>query len=392
MIRPRRRAAGTLAAALLPAMVLLAAGCGSAAPAAQRPAGPAPTAGPVPLQTSLVTPAGTWALAVMGHAAGHNDFWQLFSRPARGTGWKLVTPPGVADNGGLVVAGAGQSLVAAFRPSQYLAFTPLTASRDGGRSWTSGNPIDAAVADVPDALAVAPGGGRMLALLGDGAVTMTTSGGSRWSTLATDRSLAASGPGRRCGLGNLTSVTFSPEGQPLLAGSCRRAGTAGIFTDANGSWQAAGPALPAGLAGHAVTVLRLTRTAGGVAALLGAGTGPGASLLAAWSAGGSSHWTVSAPLLAGRGRLTSASFGSGGSAAIVLNGTAGESIAGPGGRWQALPALPAGTATLAPGAPGGFDALAAHGTTMTVWHLAPGSPAWTSAQSISVPIQFGSSA
>ena len=28
---------------------------------------------------------------------------------------------------------------------------------------------------------------------------------------------------------------------------------------------------------------------------------------------------------------------------------------------------------------------------MTVWQLAPGSPAWAKAQSITVPIQFGSS-
>ena len=75
----------------------------------------------------------------------------------------------------------------------------------------------------------------------------------------------------------------------------------------------------------------------------------------------------------------------------MLNGSRGETVAGPGAGWRALPALPPGTATLAPGPAGGFDALAAGRTTMTVWQLAPRSPAWAKAQSISVPIQFGSS-
>ena len=84
------------------------------------------------LNTAVVTAAGTWAVAVMGgSAAQHNNFWQLLIRPAGSTRWKLVTPPGTADNGGLVLAGAGQALIAAFRPSQYLTYTPLTESSSG---------------------------------------------------------------------------------------------------------------------------------------------------------------------------------------------------------------------------------------------------------------------
>ena len=44
-----------------------------------------------------------------------------------------------------------------------------------------------------------------------------------------------------------------------------------------------------------------------------------------------------------------------------------------------------------PGPAGGFNALAAGRTTMTVWQLPPGSAAWARAQVISVPVQFGSS-
>ena len=89
------------------AAAALIAGCGSAAPAAPGPAAEATPAGAPFLATSLVTAAGTWAVAVMGgSAASHNNFWQLFVRPAGSRSWKLVTPPGTADNGGLVLAAA----------------------------------------------------------------------------------------------------------------------------------------------------------------------------------------------------------------------------------------------------------------------------------------------
>jgi hypothetical protein len=46
-------------------------------------------------------------------------------------------------------------------------------------------------------------------------------------------------------------------------------------------WHPAGPALPAAYARQRVTVLRLTTTAGTTTAVLAAGTGAGARLLAA---------------------------------------------------------------------------------------------------------------
>ena len=83
-----------------------------------------------------------------------NNFWQLFVRPAGSRGWKLVTPRGTADNGGLVLAaGAGPSLITGFRPSQYLTYTPLTSTADGGQAWSSTGPLDGTLANVPDALA-----------------------------------------------------------------------------------------------------------------------------------------------------------------------------------------------------------------------------------------------
>ena len=123
--------------------------------------------------------------------------------PARpgAAGWKLVTPPGVADNGGLVAADAGGgSLITGIRPSQYLTYTPLAITRDGGQAWSPAGPLDAALADTPDALAAAPGTGRLLALLTSGTVKVAAPGYTRWATLATRRSLAATPAGRRCGL------------------------------------------------------------------------------------------------------------------------------------------------------------------------------------------------
>ena len=58
----------------------LAAGCGSQHGRVTVATPPAVTAS---LNTSLVTPQGTWAIAVMGgSAADANNFWQLFARPA----------------------------------------------------------------------------------------------------------------------------------------------------------------------------------------------------------------------------------------------------------------------------------------------------------------------
>jgi hypothetical protein len=386
MSRPGRRLAAT--AVLLPA-VMLAAGCAGApatSPSATQAAPPSPS-----LNTSLDTAAGTWAAVVMGgSAAQENNFWQLFIRPAGSTRWKLVTPPGTADNGGLVLADSGgPGLVTGFRPSQDLTYTPLIQTSDGGQAWSSLNPLDAALASAPDALAVKPGGGQLLALLDGGPAEEAAPGATTWSTLASQQAVAATPAGQRCGLQSLTAAAFTPAGTPMLAGTCTRPGTAGIFTAGKGTWQAAGPVLPAALIRQDITVTRLTRTAQGMTALLVAGTGPGASLLAAWYAGG--HWTLSPPLPMHGAALTSASFGPGATAAIITSARRGQITTGPRSAWLPLPPLPPATATLAPGPGGAADALAVHGGTLTIWRYAPGSTTWAKVQVINIPIPYGSS-
>ena len=379
----------------------VAAGCGSQAAPATTPALRVQTA---PLPTSLVTPQGTWAVTVMGgSAADENNFWQLFVRPAGATRWSLVTPQGVADNGGLVAAAGneqGASLVVGFRPSQGLAFSPLATSSDTGKTWTPGL-LDADLADVPDAMAAAPSG-QTLALLHDGgieaAATAAAATAGQWSRLTTLSALAASAPGRGCGLVAVNAVSFGPNNVPMAAGSCARRGVAGVFADRGGAWQAAGPVLPAGFGGDQVQVLGLARAAGGNAALLLAGT----SLVAAWSDGG--RWTVSAPVAAAGDEqgVSASGFGPGGSVWVLFGGGRAEAIGGPGGSWRALPPVPAGTqvlgpapgpagpATLAPGSgSSAYDALAVAGSRLTVWRLAAG--AWAQVQVINVPITYGSS-
>ena len=164
-----------LLASLLLAATMLAAGCGSAAGQATAPARPA---APPSLATSLATTTGTWAVAVMGgSAASHNNFWQLFVRPAGTSTWRLVTPPGVASNGGLLLASlASGSVLAGFRPSQDLAYSPLAITKDNGKAWSPGL-LDAGLADVPGALAADPASGRLLALLTDGTAEMSGPGG-----------------------------------------------------------------------------------------------------------------------------------------------------------------------------------------------------------------------
>jgi hypothetical protein len=388
MTGPRRARAATLTLAA----AVLAAGCGSAAPAtpqaATQPALPVAT----PLNASVTTSAGTWAVAEMGgSAARHDNFWQLFTRPAGHATWKLATPAGVASNGGLVIADAGgQSLIAGLRPSQDLTYTPLAVTRDSGQAWAPAGPLDAALADVPGALAAAPGNGHLLALAAGGTVRTAASGGAAWTTLATRRSLAATSAGRRCGLRTLTAVAYTPTGIPLVAGACTRPGTAGIFSHSNGTWQAAGPVPPAALARRNLTVVTITQTAPRITALLTAGAGQATSLLAAWSTDNGSHWTLSPPLSLNGATLTSTSAGPGGTAAVTLTGQRAAAITA-GSAWRVLPALPPGTSTLAPGPSGSLDALAVHRATLTIWHLGPAHGPWTRTQTISIPIQYGTS-
>ena len=270
------------------------AGCGSTRVSnTGQPAAPATPS----LATSASYPDGTWAVLVMGgSAASHNDFWQVFARPSgKQATWRLATPLGVASNGGIAVAATGgPSLVAALLPSQDLHFSPISRSTDGGAKWAADGLLDSPLAATPSALAAAPSGG-LIALTRAGAAEVASHPGGSWARLATERSVASSPAARSCGLTSLTAAGYTAAGSALLAGTCSRGGRAGIFAHGAGGWVAAGPALPAALAGRPVTVLQLARSGPADVALLQVGTGRTASLLGAWSTGTGHGWQLSQP-------------------------------------------------------------------------------------------------
>lgn len=385
--RPAR--AAVLAFAVAAAALL--AGCAAAAPSASAPSSPsAAAAATSSLGTSLAAANGTaWAIVPMGGPASQNDnFWELFARPAASSPWQLVTPPGVADNGGLVAAApaVGSRLDIAFRPSQDLTFSPLALTGDAGRTWDTGL-LDASVADVPDALAT--DGGTTLALLADGAVDEEAAPAAGWTVLAAPGAIAASAAGGRCGVTSLVAVSLTSAGTPLAAASCSRPGIAGIFARTSGGWQADGPALSESLAKTPIQVLQLTETSAGTVALLQAGGSSGA-LIAAWSGKGG-RWTVSAPLPVGAYSHVSAS-GTANEGAVWVLLADGRAAAdpGPGATWEVLPRVPSGTAVLAAGSGDAFDALAVSGSKLTVFQ-STSAGTWRDTQTVSVPIQYGSS-
>ena len=397
----RRRRALALAVTAIASGAALA-GCSSAVSTPTSPASPAsgPAAAAAPaesLATSLSTAADTWAIVPM---SANPTFWEVFVRPTESAGWRLVTPPGVADNGGLVAATVGASgLTVAVRPSQDLDFTPVSTTTDAGGSWSSDGPISAGVGASAGALAVS--GRRLAAVLGDGTIEASADGGGSWATLAKPGTIAASTAGRACGSVHVAAVSFGPvPSQVLAAGACGTSGTAGLFAySAGDGWQ------------------RLTLPVSGPLVRLGPGTAlvrAKAGLTALW-ADGARHWYAYAPLSASATPspsaadwtasaplpVTSAVTASGGLAGatatasdgtwVLLPDGQGATIGGPGQQWLLLPPAPAHTAVLASGPGTALDALAVSGSTLTVWQLDRGSTVWAKAQTIIVPIQLGSS-
>jgi len=388
----RHRLATSLAGLLTLTAAAFSAGCGSSAapPAGSRPAARG-TAAANELAYSQATSQATWAVLPMGATSGPNEFWQLFLLPAGRAQWALDTPPDIATNGAIELAGlSGTSIVTGVRPSLYLAYSPVSLTRDDGRVWAAAPPAEG-LADVPDALAATPGGDSLLALDEAGQTSIASSTSTSWTPLVTARALASTAPGRACGLSQLTAVAYSPGGERLLAGDCDQPGVAGIFTRTAGAWRAAGPVLPPGLASSRIQVLRLVTAEGRTTALLQARTGRRTELMTAWLGTGGT-WTTSAPVSIAGAAVRSTAFGPSGGLAVVLSTGHAEILSGLGGSWHQTPLLPAGRAvTMALPAGDRPDALTATGGILTVWQLGDHGTRWTTAQTVKVPIQYGSS-
>ncbi len=349
---------------------------------------------PAPLSAAFSTAQSSWAIVAMGRLdQPNNTFWQLFQRSSPGAPWALVTPPAVADNGGLVADfGSPNAITVGFEPSQLLAFSPLARSTDGGQTW-SASVLPTTLAAVPDALAAGPAG-ALLALVrtAGGTVLGTSRPRGAWRAVVGIRALAGSPAGRSCGLIRLSALAES-SGDPVVGGSCTGGAEVGVFTREEAGWRATGPRLPGTAADRPTTVLRLESGAAGTAGLVAAG-GPSPTVFAIWRSSSSAAWSVSAGLRL-TGRVIATGFGPGGSVVVVTSrprgGGRAETVTGPGAPWSVLPPLPRRTAVVNVDPGGGASALAVAGKFLTSFRLDPAGARWLRQGTVSVPLQYGSS-
>lgn len=365
-----------------------------------------------PLATTVQSDAGTWATLPMGHLGQPlNTFWQLFFQPTGGGAWSnKVEATATATNGGLVLAAAsGRPFIAGVRPSNLLGYSPLIATTNG-KAWSDGL-LPAGLTITPAALsttatttaALVGRAGAARVLLSDGAAL------TRWHTLTSTASLARADSA--CGLATLTAVAATPSGA-FVGGSCRHAGIVPLYGAGRGGTHDLAVSLPASLRHDRVAVLSVrvvplttAEALSGASPVSSTSSAPELTvLLEAEGAGGTvllemsrsaSGWQASGSLALGKDHL--ASIGADGPAGYFALRTApggGRALAtvAPGQAWVSLPAPPATTATVDFGSvPGAVDALAALGSTMTVWSLAPGAATWTAGQRVHVTLEIGSS-
>ncbi len=352
------------------------------------------TAPAVPLISSASSTSATWVALPMGHLDDPlNTFWQLVTIPAGGQRWVLATPPGVASNGGLVFSvSTGASVLSGFEPSQDLLVSPLALSSDQGATWQQGV-LPGGLAPEPDALAY-PGGAAIALLRSAGGTVVQSVGGlAGWGLLVTEQTLDRATPASACGMEGLTAVGFaagSAGGDPMVGSACAQGDRPGIFERSATGWLSVGPTLP-GVVGP-TEVVRLLGTGGGAMALVAAHHGSAVDLIALWSTDGLQHWTVSSRLALAGGSVTATGATADGGLVVTYR-SSGRPAAAVVHRsslgWQNLAPPPAGTAAVVATPQGGFDALVSNQSVLEVYALRAGE--WTHAQSLSVPIQYGSS-
>jgi hypothetical protein len=376
--------------------------------AASRTAEPV-TAG---LEQSWVSAQGTWAVVAMGHLDQPlNTFWQVLFRPAGGARWTLVTPPGVASNGGFSADGvpgataAARTVTAGFEPSKYLRYSPIARTSDDGKKWSVGT-LSSELSPVADAIADGADG-EVFALVRQKGGSLLRSDGSltAWRTVVTRRALGATGAGRACGVEALTAVVdpAGPKASLEVGAACTDPGVVGLFHEQSGGWVATSVRVPDDLR-STFTVLRLESGAAGTSAIAEARRAGSAWLVCLWRSGPGAPWTPSSPVRL-RGTVVSTAEGAGTSILVVtghgLRATGLLWIGGPGSAWRTLGSPPSGTQSVAPapgataqsaaGGPGALSALAVSGSHVTVWER-PVTGGWRpTSQRFTVPIEYGSS-
>ena len=361
---------------------------------------PAQASSVAPMVSAVSTPSDSWVTLRMGDLSDPaNTFWELFHNTPGSSTWSLVTPPGVADNGGLVESASGGSVTVGFVPSGLLRFSPLAVSAHSGASWAPSF-LPGALAPLPDALAdSASPPGSAVALLDGGRALSGAADLTSWRSLVTANALSRVSPG--CGVVGLDGATLLPGGVPLIATGCRRAGQVGLFTRTAGTWQPAHVTLGGALRGAATTVLRVQSMAA-TTTVLALATQRGRRFLVALWQSGVAPWAAAKPFALGPGAsVSSTALDAAGDAAILLGGRTGSPPVAmevtPAGRWMQLPRPPTGTTALAlpAGAPVGsgpdVDAFTVAGASLGVFSLTASGQAWTRVQSNRIPLAYGSS-
>jgi hypothetical protein len=377
----------------VPAVLTALVGCGLAA-------GPAQAVPGAPVVSAVSTSTDSWVTLPMGDLSDpNNTFWELFHTVPGASHWSLATPPGVADNGGLIESASAGTAVVGVLPSQLLRFSPLAQSADGGTSWV---PVflPGALVSAPDALAYESGspGGAIALVSGDRALRGAI-GLSSWSPLVSAATLSRASP--ECGVVGLDGATLLAGGAPLIATGCQRGGQIGLFTQTATTWHSAGFTLGGSLRGAATTVLRVQSTSAATTVLALVSRGRQRALVALWQSG-AAPWSATGPLaLASGTSVRSTAVNAAGDISVLLGGgTGGTGWAAevtPAGTWRRLPPLPARTAALA--LPAGalassqpdIEAFTVDGESLGVYALAPPGETWAKVQSSQVPLAYGSS-
>jgi photosystem II stability/assembly factor-like uncharacterized protein len=263
-----RRTAGAWCTAAV--IVLLAAGCASAAPQAgapaSRPGSPAPRPQPVWFQSLQMTSATSgWALVWSANPAVIADNAHiLLARTTDGARtWSDVTPAAVRPV--LATLNSYEALAPVDRDHAYLAVshaisddggpvsaTAVFATADGGRTWTESAVLQTSAPAARLSFADASHGWLLLGPVFSApgqAVTWlyrTSDGGRRWSPAATVAPPGTYGSNSFCQPLNLTFLTATTGWVSI---GCRGHAEFLVSHDSGGSWAAQPLPLPAGALG-----------------------------------------------------------------------------------------------------------------------------------------------
>ena len=160
-----------------------------------------------------------------------NTFFQSFTS-VNGGAWKLSTPKGSGTNGGIVVASPARGALAIrqFDQSHVSAVSAVI----GGEQVTLGGRIIAALAPSPSALATQ--GSSVFFVTANGSLEELSPTAQLAKVITTQRQIAASAAGRRCGVQAITAVAVNSAGQIALGARCGNGGTNTVFVKDGSSW------------------------------------------------------------------------------------------------------------------------------------------------------------